>query len=172
MSHVRFAVQVHVLSEVEAFGPTGKDVVEFLFSANPGEPLHPLSRIASGGELSRVMLAMKSVLSEADEVPVLVFDEVDSGVGGGVGSVIGKRLREVSRYHQVFCITHLPQLASQAHIHFYIEKEVHGNRTTTRVRQLTERERQDEISRMLGGKEVTKAVRQTATEMLKAARSS
>ena len=166
MNNVRLTVQIEALSDVEKFGPTGKDTVEFMFSANPGEPLHPLAKIASGGELSRVMLAMKSVLSEADEIPVLVFDEVDAGVGGGVGGVIGKRLREVSQYHQVFCITHLPQLASQAHAHFHIEKEVSENRTVTRVRLLAANEREDEISRMLGGAEVTKAVRQTAAEML------
>ncbi|MGB0911409.1 MAG: DNA repair protein RecN [Nitrospirales bacterium] len=169
MSNVRLTVQVDALTDVEKFGQTGKDTVEFMFSANPGEPLHPLAKIASGGELSRVMLAMKSVLSEADEIPVLVFDEVDAGVGGGVGNVIGKRLRDVAQYHQVFCITHLPQLASQAHAHFHIEKEVGDNKTVTRVHQLAEKEREDEISRMLGGSEVTKAVRQTAVEMLKTA---
>ncbi len=168
MSDVRLTVQVDALSDVEKFGQTGKDTVEFMFSANPGEPLHPLAKIASGGELSRVMLAMKSVLSDADKIPVLVFDEVDAGVGGGVGNVIGQRLRDLSQYHQVFCITHLPQLASQAHAHYHIEKEVNENKTVTRVRQLVEREREDEISRMLGGVEVTKAVRQTAAEMLKA----
>ena len=140
-----------------------------MFSANPGEPLHPLTKIASGGELSRVMLAMKSVLSEADEIPVLVFDEVDAGVGGGVGGVIGKRLRDLSQYHQVFCITHLPQLASQAHAHYHIEKEVSDNKTVTRVRQLDDMERENEVSRMLSGVEVTKAVRQTAAEMLESA---
>ncbi|GJL54145.1 MAG: DNA repair protein RecN [Nitrospirales bacterium] len=169
MSNVRLSVQIDAMSDVETFGPTGKDVVEFMFSANPGEPLHPLAKIASGGELSRVMLAMKSVLSEADEIPVLVFDEVDAGVGGGVGCVIGKRLRDVAQYHQVFCITHLPQLASQAHAHFHIEKEVSENKTVTRVRQLDDKERENEISRMLGGVEVTTAVRQMAAEMLKTA---
>ncbi len=169
MSNVRLTVQVDASSDIEKFGPTGKDSVEFMLSANPGEPLHPLAKIASGGELSRVMLAMKSVLSDADEIPVLVFDEVDAGVGGGVGSVIGKRLREVAQYHQVFCITHLPQLASQAHAHYHIEKEVSENKTVTHVRQLAEKEREDEISRMLGGAEVTNAVRQTAAEMLKTA---
>ncbi len=169
MDNVHLTVQIEELSDVEQFGPSGKDSVEFLFSANPGEPLYPLAKIASGGELSRVMLAMKSVLSEADEIPVLVFDEVDAGVGGGVGGVIGRRLRDVSQYHQVFCITHLPQLASQAHAHYHIEKEVKGNKTVTRVRQLNGKERENEISRMLSGTDVTKAVRQTAAEMLETA---
>ena len=169
MKNVRLCIRVDELVDVEAFGPTGNNTVEFMFSANPGEPLHPLGKIASGGELSRVMLAMKSVLAGADEIPVLIFDEVDAGVGGGVGSVIGKRLRDLSQYHQVFCITHLPQLASQAHAHYHIEKEVENNKTITLVRQLDEKEREDEISRMLGGLEVTKAVRQTAAEMLKSA---
>lgn len=172
MGGVRLTVKIDVMSDMEKFSPTGKDAVEFMFSANPGEPLHPLAKIASGGELSRVMLAMKAVLSEADEIPVLVFDEVDAGVGGGVGGVIGKRLRDVAQYHQVFCITHLPQLASQAHAHYHIEKELVKNKTVTRVRQLAEKEREDEIARMLGGLEVTKAVRQTAAEMLKNSASS
>ena len=169
MKNVRLTVQIHTMSDVEKFGPTGKDAIEFMFSANPGEPLHPLAKIASGGELSRVMLAMKSVLSEADEIPVLIFDEVDAGVGGGVGSVIGKRLRDIAQFHQVFCITHLPQLASQAHSHYYIEKEVKANKAVTHVHRLDDQEREDEISRMLGGSEVTKAVRQTAIEMLESA---
>ena len=166
MINVHLTIQIDELSDVEKFSATGKDTIEFMFSANPGEPLYPLAKIASGGELSRVMLAMKSVLSEADEVPILVFDEVDAGVGGGVGGVIGKRLRDIAQFHQVFCITHLPQLASQAHAHYRIEKEVTNKKTVTHVRQLDGKEREHEISRMLGGAKVTKAVRQTAAEML------
>lgn len=150
----------------EALGPTGRDRVEYLFSANQGEPLLPLARVVSGGELSRVMLAMKTVLAETDRVPVLIFDEVDAGIGGAVAAVMGRRLRALGRYHQVFCITHLPQIASQAGTHFAIEKSVAKKRTVTHARKLDRVGREEEIARMLGGLAITKAVRQTAAEMI------
>ncbi len=149
-----------------ALGPTGRDRVEYLFSANQGEPLQPLARVASGGELSRVMLAMKTVLAETDRVPVLVFDEVDAGIGGAVAAVMGRRLRALGKYPQVFCITHLPQIASQAGTHFVVEKAVTKKRTVTSVRKLDRADREEEIARMLGGLTITKAVRQTAAEMI------
>lgn len=166
MEHVRFCVSIESSCQIEGLGTTGGDRVEFLLSANPGEPLLPLARVASGGELSRVMLAMKTVLAEADQVPVLLFDEVDAGVGGSVVGVMGARLRALSHYHQVLSITHLPQIAAQAHQHYVIEKEVVKNRTVTKVRALGETERREEISRMLGGQRITQTVRQTAEEML------
>lgn len=166
MDQTRFQIQVHPERSESALGPTGHDHVEYLLSANQGEPLLPLARVASGGELSRVMLATKTVLAEADRVPVLIFDEVDSGVGGAVAAVMGRRLRELADYHQVFCITHLPQIASQAETHFVVEKVVRQKRTVTRVRQLDQAGRQEEIARMLGGLTITKAVRQTAAEMI------
>ena len=167
MEQVRMEVRIETIADPENFGPTGMDQVELLLSANPGEPLQPLAKIASGGELSRIMLAIKSVLAGVDDVPVLVFDEVDSGIGGAVAAVVGERLRMLARYHQVFCITHLPQVASQAGGHYLIKKNVVKDRTMTKVRLLDEKERQDEIARMLGGLEITEATRQTAEEMLK-----
>ena len=167
MEPVRIEVRIETNADPERFGPTGMDQVELLLSANPGEPLQPLAKIVSGGELSRIMLAIKSVLAGVDEVPVLVFDEVDSGIGGAVAAVVGERLRMLAQYHQVFCITHLPQVASQAGSHYLIKKKVVKDRTVTNVRLLDEKERQDEIARMLGGLEVTEATRKTAEEMLK-----
>ena len=167
MEQVRIDVRIETNADPENFGPTGADHVEILLSANPGEPLQPLAKIVSGGELSRIMLAIKSVLAGVDEVPVLIFDEVDSGIGGAVAAVVGERLRRLAHYHQVFCITHLPQVASQASGHYLIEKKVVKDRTATNVRLLDEKQRQDEIARMLGGLEITEATRQTAEEMLK-----
>jgi DNA repair protein RecN (Recombination protein N) len=166
MEQVRFQVNIDPLSDLDGVGVTGLDKVEFLLSANPGEPLQPLAKVASGGELSRIMLAIKSVLAEADEVSVLIFDEVDTGIGGPVAAVVGERLRALAHYHQVFCITHLPQIASQASTHYLIEKEVKNKKTVTHVRMLKDMEREQEIARMLGGLEITKSTRETATEML------
>jgi DNA repair protein RecN (Recombination protein N) len=147
---------------------TGNDRAEFLFSSNPGEELLPLARIASGGELSRVMLAMKTVLAEQDRVPVLVFDEVDAGIGGAVSEVVGKRLRELSRHgHQVFCITHLAPIAAQAHHHLAVTKSTKGGRTTTNAAVLDSAARVEELARMLGGATITPKIRATAAEMLK-----
>ncbi len=129
----------------------GMDRIEFLFSANPGEPLKPLSRIISGGELSRVMLALKSILAEVDSLPVLIFDEVDAGIGGRTAESVGKKLRDISRKHQLLCITHLPQIASLGDFHLKIEKKDKDKRVTVDVRQIDGRERLDEISRMLSG---------------------
>jgi len=160
--------EIHVTkdsSELE-FGPDGIDQVEFLLSTNAGEPAKPLSKVASGGELSRVMLALKTVLAERDHVPVLIFDEIDTGVGGAVAAAIGKRLRGLGRYHQVFCITHLPQVAAQGQHHLCVEKSQEGNRTVTAVRPLMRQGRENEIARMLGGLTVTKKVRETAAELI------
>lgn len=172
MNHTRFQVELHPLEGDEPYGPTGPHRAEFLFSANPGEPLLPLARVASGGELSRVMLAMKSVLADTDHVPILIFDEVDAGVGGAVAAVMGRRLKALSRYHQVFCITHLPQIASQADVHLFLQKKVVKGRTVTQVRRLDEVGHEAEVARMLGGTEITKAVRDTAAEMIEAAQRS
>jgi DNA repair protein RecN (Recombination protein N) len=166
MDRTRLNITVISERDDEALGPTGRDRVEYLFSANQGEPLLPLARVASGGELSRVMLAIKTVLAETDHVPVLIFDEVDAGIGGAVAAVMGRRLRALGRYHQVFCITHLPQIASQAGAHFTVEKSVAKKRTVTNARRLDRAGREEEIARMLGGLAITKAVRQTAAEMI------
>ena len=170
MTHarVRIAVEQGSAEQEDRLTGTGMDRVEFLFSANLGEAPQPLARIASGGELSRVMLAMKTVLAEQDRVPVLVFDEVDAGIGGAVSEVVGKRLRELSRHgHQVFCITHLAPIAAQAQHHFAVTKVAKGGRTVTQVEQLDKPGRVEEIARMLGGEKITPTIRSTASEMLK-----
>lgn len=149
-----------------ALGPGGCDRVEFFLSSNPGEPPRPLGRVASGGELSRIMLALKTVLAEMDQVPVLVFDEIDTGVGGAVAAAMGTRLRKLGAFHQVFCITHLPQVASQAAQHLVVEKDQGNGQTTTSVRILKGMKREEEIARMLGGLTITKKVRETAAELL------
>jgi DNA repair protein RecN (Recombination protein N) len=146
--------------------PTGVDAVEFLFSANPGEELRPLRKVASGGELSRIMLALKSVLSQADPVPTLVFDEIDVGIGGKVAEAVGKRLARLAKTHQVVCITHLPQIAKYAERHLLVAKLVRGNRTLTSIRTLDPDSRVEELARMTSGATVTKASLAHAREML------
>jgi DNA repair protein RecN (Recombination protein N) len=171
MDRTRIEVMVDTDRTDAGLGPLGRDRVEYRFSANEGEPLQPLARVASGGELSRVMLAMKTVLAEADGVPIVIFDEIDAGVGGGVAAVMGKRLRALAKHRQVFCITHLPQIASYADVHYVIEKRVSKKRTVTHARKLNQADRQEEIARMLGGVAVTNAARKTAAEMIMEAES-
>ena len=144
----------------------GVDRAEFQFEPNVGEGVRPLARIVSGGELSRVMLAIKTVMAERDRVPSLVFDEVDAGIGGAVAEVVGRKLKAISRSHQVFCITHLPQIAALADAHFRIAKQESGKRTRTTILPLGPEERVDEIARMSGGREITDATRRHAREML------
>jgi DNA repair protein RecN (Recombination protein N) len=132
-------------------GPSGADRVTFTFAPNPGEPPRPLGRIASGGEASRLSLALEVVLAAADETPLLVFDEIDAGVGGRNAAALGERLHALGRYHQVLCVTHLPQIAAHADAHLVIGKRVAGGRTTTDVRVLSHDERAVELAAMLGG---------------------
>lgn len=147
--------------------PTGIEDIEFMFTANPGEHARPLAKIASGGELSRVMLALKSVLAAVAHVPTLVFDEVDAGIGGGVAEVVGHKLKHLAKTSQVLCSTHLPQIASRGDVHLLIEKDIASGRTVTTVRQLTPKERVDEIARMSGGLTITDITRKLAAEMLR-----
>jgi DNA repair protein RecN (Recombination protein N) len=147
-------------------GPRGADRVEFLISPNPGEEPRPLAKIASGGELSRIMLALKTILVEGDPIPTLVFDEVDAGIGGAVADEVGKKLRKIATRRQVFCITHLAQIASMATSHYGVAKAVKKDRTSTEVRLLGDRERVDEIARMLGGKTITGTTLKHAEEMI------
>ena len=147
-----------------AIDRTGIDRIEFLVSLNPGEPLRPLARVASGGETSRLMLALKTILGAADAVATLVFDEVDAGVGGRSGRIVGHKLSGLATHHQVICITHLPQIASLAGRHLAIEKRVEGERTTVVARALRGEERLQELAIMLGG--LTPATRTTARELL------
>lgn len=144
----------------------GFDHVEFLLSTNPGEPPRPLAKIASGGELSRVMLAIKAVLAAHDRVPTLVFDEVDSGIGGRAAQAVAKKLARVGRLHQILCITHLPQIAAAGQTHFLIRKEVRGEKTYTLVERLSREQRVQELGRMLAGNNLTPVVLQHAEELL------
>lgn len=147
-----------------AFDNTGLDQVEFLLAPNPGEGFKPLARIASGGESSRIMLAIKTALGQADDTPTLIFDEIDTGVGGRVGSVVGQKLHALAEERQVLCITHLPQLAAHGDKHFHIQKELTADRTRTRVTDMSEEERVFELAQMIGTGEAAK----TAAEELRA----
>jgi DNA repair protein RecN (Recombination protein N) len=144
----------------------GTDQIEFYFSPNPGEPPKPLAKIASGGELSRLMLAIKSLVLTPGDIPTLLFDEVDAGIGGGVAEIVGKKLKQVASSHQVICVTHLPQIAALADSHHIVLKEVVGGRASTHVKRLGERQRIEELARMLGGIKITDRTRRHAEEML------
>ncbi|MBW2559528.1 MAG: DNA repair protein RecN [Deltaproteobacteria bacterium] len=156
--------------DTSSLNPKGMDEVEFYLSTNVGEEMMPLNRIASGGELSRIVLAVKKVLAGTGAVGTVVFDEVDSGIGGAAAEVVGEKLKDVSCHHQVICITHLPQIACFGDTHFLVSKKVQGERTNAGMDLLSEEERLDEITRMLSGVEMTEKTRQHASEMLKMSR--
>ena len=150
-----------------AFYSYGLEQIEFLIETNPGEGYKPLVKIASGGETSRLMLALKYVLSHADYFPTLIFDEIDQGIGGRVGGIVGKKLAKLAFEHQVLCVTHLPQLAAFGNQHFHIGKEVESGRTLTRVKVLNQQERISELAQMMGT--ISKSTLQSAEELLNAA---
>ena len=152
-----------------AFDATGLDAVAFLIAPNPGEPARPLARIASGGELSRVALAIKQILAEADHTPTLVFDEIDTGIGGRSAEPVGRSLWELARTHQVLCVTHLGQIAAYADAQFRIEKHLRDGRTVTEVRRVEGPDRVDELAQMLAGAEGGAAARASAEELLERA---
>jgi len=161
----RFEIAVSSLTDI-APRAHGADDVEYMISANPGQEPLPLARVASGGELSRMSLAIQVVASDGSEIPTMVFDEVDSGVGGGVAEMVGLRLRDLGQSRQVFCVTHLPQVASLGDNHFRVMKVSDGKSTKTGIKRLSENERVEEIARMLGGVEITRRTRDHAAEML------
>ena len=146
----------------------GADHVEFFISLNPGEAVKPLVQVASGGEVSRIMLALKSALAEADSVPVLIFDEIDTGISGRIAHAVGKHLKALGRNHQVICITHLPQIASAGDLHFSVVKQVADNRTSTLIRRMNREERIVEIAKLIGGETVTEAALASARELVQA----
>jgi DNA repair protein RecN (Recombination protein N) len=158
-----FVIDVQAGSEP---GMHGIDEIRYLVSANPGQPPKPLVKVASGGELSRISLAIQVIMSESTQIPTLIFDEVDSGVGGGVAEIVGKKLRLLGRDRQVLCVTHLPQVASQAHHHFRVEKTSSQNQTSTAVFALAGEDRLEEVARMLGGVRITEQTRAHASEMI------
>jgi len=170
MAGARFAVVFREREGQEPpFGPRGMDRVAFWLSTNPGEEPRPLSRVASGGELSRVTLALRNVLAGTGSAGTIILDEVDSGIGGGTAEAVGEKVRQVARRYQVLCITHLPQIACFGERHYRVSKAAEGDRTTTRVEILTEEERVEEIARMLAGPGTTGTARRHAREMLSGA---
>jgi len=177
MPHTKFDIWFRTMPAAEDADPyltvngqtvfeTGIDQATFRIAPNVGEPLKPLSAIVSGGELSRVVLALKAILAETEMVETIVFDEVDAGIGGSVAEVVGKKLSALARHHQVVCITHLPQIAKFGDHHFRISKQVSDGRTRTTIQRLGEAERVKEIARMLGGEKITRATLDHAHEML------
>jgi len=171
MENARFeAVFDDAAIAVDRMGPTGFDSVELVIAPNPGQPPHPLRKIASGGELSRVMLAVKGILAEADRVSVLIFDEVDSNIGGRLGDMIGTKLRKLARSHQVLCITHMPQIAAFADRQFTVRKQVVKGESVTTVAPVEGDARLSEIAEMISGKQAGPTTRKQAAEMLEAAK--
>jgi len=162
MVNARFFIDIQ---RKTAFGPDGNDVVEFMISPNPGEPEKPLKRIASGGEMSRIMLAVKTILADADRMDTVIFDEVDTGVSGRTAQQVAEKLMGISRKRQILCITHLPQIAAMADTHFLIEKSVQGERTVTRVFPLENQAMIGELARLTGGAQITEATYAAAREM-------
>jgi len=150
-----------------AFHASGLEQIEFLIAPNPGEGLKPLAKIASGGETSRLMLALKNVLAQADHIPTLIFDEIDQGIGGRIGTIVGHKLRRLGKDHQVLCVTHLPQLAVYGNQHMHVTKHIQGDRTITRIKPLQGHDRQTELAQMLGG--VSPGTMQSAQELLQIA---
>lgn len=161
-AHVDFAIQI---TPKEDFGPDGADDVEFMIATNPGEPRRSLGRVASGGELSRIMLAIKSVFADSDAIETLIFDEIDAGISGRTAQKVSEKMSVLGKRHQIICITHLPQIAAMADIHFVIEKDVTESASVTRIRPLDREETEEELARILGGVEITDAVRKNAKEM-------
>lgn len=155
----------------EYFTIDGIDKIEFLISTNPGEPLKPLSKIVSGGEMSRIMLAFKSILAESDKISCLIFDEIDTGISGRTAQVVGEKMLKISKTHQILCVSHLPQIAAMASSHFLIEKKVKDNKTFTVVKELKYEERIEELSRLLGGVNLTDLTKKHAKEMLEMTKS-
>ena len=161
---------ISVISEEESFAADGYDKVEFLISTNPGEALKPMWQIASGGELSRIMLAFKTVFADKDETDTLVFDEIDTGISGKTAWKVSEKLGRLSKNHQIICITHLAQIAAMADAHFMIEKNVINERTVTNIREIADDESLSELARLLGSGELTEAVLSNAREMREAAK--
>jgi len=168
MAGGHFAVGLERLADAEV-NANGLDSIAFQVSANPGQPLQPLAKVASGGELSRISLAIQVATAELGRIPTLVFDEVDVGIGGGVAEIVGRLLRRLGEARQVLCVTHLPQVAAQAHAQLRVQKQAIDGQTYTEIAPLGEDTRVDEIARMLGGTEITATTRAHAAEMLRGA---
>ena len=152
------------------FFENGCDRVQFCISTNPGEPLSPLEDVVSGGELSRIMLALKTVFVDKDEIPTVIFDEIDTGISGRIAQCVAEKMYLISLNHQIFCVTHLPQIASMADINYLISKNVINDKTYTTIIKMNDEEKQQEIARMIGGTEVTKLTLENSKEMISMAK--
>lgn len=158
---VRFELRL----ERTDYSANGIDAAEFYIATNPGEEMKPLVKVASGGELSRIMLAIKAVFADRDEIPTLIFDEIDTGISGRTAQMVSEKMAVISAKHQLLCITHLPQIAAMADAHFFIEKSTDGKKTVTRIERLCEERSVEELARMLGGVNITETVKENAREM-------
>lgn len=158
-------VQFTMEFQKTSYSAAGWDEAEFMISTNPGEPIKPLGKVASGGELSRIALAIKTVMADTDEIPTLIFDEIDSGISGRTAQMVSQKMKLLAKTHQIICITHLPQIAAMADAHFLIEKSVEHASTVSRIHPLREEESIQELARMLGGVEITDTVLENAREM-------
>lgn len=163
---VKFAIS---FSRKTSFTDNGFDEIEYEISTNPGESLKPLGKIVSGGELSRIMLALKAILADRDQIETLIFDEIDTGISGRTAQKVSEKMAVIGHHHQVLCITHLPQIAAMADSHFEIEKHVEGTETTTQIHTLDQENSIRELARLLGGAQITDAVAENAREMKKLA---
>lgn len=180
MSKTRFQIQIEFSEDEDGLiflegkkiyaDQFGLDHIEFYISTNPGEEFKPLNRIVSGGEISRIMLALKSILADVDRIPTLIFDEIDLGVSGRIAQAVGRSISNLSELHQILCITHLPQIASQGDSHFTVEKFVKDSRTFTKVTGLTEEGRIEEIARLIGGEKITESVKESARQLIEEAK--
>ena len=154
------------VDSVERLQPNGSDKVQFFISTNPGEPPKPLEKIVSGGELSRIMLALKTIFVDKDKIPSVIFDEIDTGISGRIAQSVSEKMYSISIDHQVFCVTHLPQIASMSDAHYHVSKETKNGKTFTEVRLLDEKSKELEIAKMIGGSEVTNITLENARELI------
>ena len=154
-----------VFDDLDDYTANGKDEIEFMISMNPGEPVKPLGDVASGGELSRIMLAIKAVMAEKDQIETLIFDEIDVGISGRTAQKVSEKMAVIGKNHQVICITHLAQIAAMADVHYAIEKKVSNGKTKTVITLLNKEQEVAELARILGGAEITDTVMQSAAEM-------
>jgi DNA repair protein RecN (Recombination protein N) len=153
----------------QGFGLHGQETIEFLIATNPGEPAKPLARIASGGELSRISLAIQVIAAQNSSIPTMIFDEVDVGIGGATAEVVGQLLRQLGEQGQIICVTHQPQVAARSHHHLLVSKKTVEQTTQSNIKPLSETGRMDEIARMLGGSKITKTTLNHAKELLQLA---
>jgi len=163
MGKTRFDVEINQ-GEIKS---SGMDEIRFLVAPNVGEDLKPINQIASGGEISRIMLALKTILARADQIPTLIFDEIDVAIGGKIAQVVGRKMKTLSPNHQVICITHLPQIAVFASNHYFVDKKISGGRTKTMTALLDKKGKESEIARMLSGERLTEITLKHAREMIR-----